>query len=96
MNNNNNQRIETIEAEKEGKRFWNKFKNSLKTIICNNPKIQELMNGEGDLTSYLKVITLLLLAALGITLITPILLAAIAAILAIIIKIGFNTYCDVS
>lgn len=82
------------EAENEGKGFWKRFKENLRVEICTNPTIKELMLGDGTLKDYLKVGIPLVLAALGLSVINPLVLTIIAAVFALIIKVGFNAYCS--
>lgn len=79
----------------EGKRFWEKFKEKLKKEICTNETIVKLMTKEATLKEYLTVGLPLIAAALGLgTLISPAMLLVIASVFALIIKVGFKTYCD--
>lgn len=83
------------EAEEEGKSFWLRFKDKLKIAICNDPKIKELMTGQGKLKDYLIVGIPLVLAALGVAVLNPILLAIVATVFALIVKVGFDAYCEI-
>lgn len=47
--------LEKGQAVEEGRAFWKRFKEKLKNAICNDPKIQELMLGQGSLKDYLMV-----------------------------------------
>ncbi len=84
------------EAQKEGKRFWVRFKKKLRSVICNDPKIRELLDGDGNLKDFLTAGIPLVLAALGIIMLNPLALAIIATVFALIVKVGFQVYCDVS
>jgi len=81
------------EAEEEGRRFWQRFKDKLRVTICNDPKIKELFEGDGSLKNYLIIGIPLILAALSITL-NPLGLVIIATVFALILKVGFQAYCD--
>lgn len=82
-------------AEKEGRDFWDRFKDKLKTTICTNPQISALFNNEGKLKDYLIAGIPLILAALGIAMLSPVWLAVIAAVFALIMKVGFKAYCEI-
>jgi len=84
-----------VNAKKEGKKFWKRFKDKLQNTICNDPKIKELMTGNGTLKDYLIAGIPLVLAALGLGVLNPVLLAIIAAVFALISKVGFQAYCEV-
>lgn len=81
------------EAKSEGSRFWKRFKDKLKVAICNDSKIKVLMEGNGTLKDYLIIGIPLILAGLSISL-NPLTLAIIATIFALIIKVGFQAYCE--
>ncbi|PLX08130.1 MAG: hypothetical protein C0596_07470 [Marinilabiliales bacterium] len=81
------------DAKKEGKKFWKRFKEELQEAICSDDKIKKLMDGKGTLKEYLVVGIPMVLAALGVAL-NPIFLAIIAAVFALIIKVGFRAYCE--
>ena len=82
-------------ANKEGKKFWKRFKDKLQKAICNDPKIKELMTGNGTLQVYLITGIPLVLAALGLGVLNPVTLAIIAAVFALILKVGFEAYCEI-
>ena len=82
-------------ANKEGKKFWKRFKKKKKKAICNDPKIKELMTGNGTLKDYLITGIPLVLAALGLGVLNPVTLAIIAAVFALILKVGFEAYCEI-
>lgn len=83
------------EAKKEGKRFWKRFKDKLKTTICNDSKIKELLEGDGTLKEYLMAGIPLVLAALGISALNPLAMAILATVFALILKVGFKAYCEI-
>jgi hypothetical protein len=87
--------VTKINAKKEGKKFWKRFKEKLQKAICNDPKIRELMEGEGTLKDYLKVGIPLVMAALGLAVLNPVVLAIIAAVFALIVRVGFKAYCEI-
>lgn len=82
------------EAEAEGKRFWKRFKEKLNVAICNDVKIKELIETQGTLKDYLIAGIPLILSALSITFLNPLALAIVAAVFALIIKVGFQAYCE--
>jgi hypothetical protein len=86
--------LSAYDAEKEGKKFFKRFKEKANAIICSEPKIKELINGEGTLKEYLMIGIPIVLAALSIAALNPLALTIIATIFAMIIKIGFAAYCD--
>lgn len=82
-------------ASSKGRGFWDRFEKKVKHFICTNPDIQELMNGNGSLREYVKVAIGLILSALGIVALSPVALGIITAVIALIVKIGWQAYCDV-
>jgi hypothetical protein len=86
--------ITTSEAKEEGRKFWQRFKDKLRSAICNDPKIKELLEGDGSLKDYLIAGIPLILSALGIGALNPLALAIVAAVVALIVKVGFQTYCE--
>jgi len=86
--------LSTEEAIEEGGKFWERFKDKLRSVICNDLKIKELIEGDGSLKDFLVIAIPLILAALGITVLSPMLLIVIAAVFALIVKVGFNAYCS--
>ena len=88
--------LQPIEAEEEGRRFWQRFKDKLRVTICNDSKIKELLEGDGALKDYLIAGIPLILAALSIAALNPLVLAIIAAVFALIIKVGFQAYCEIA
>ena len=83
------------DAKKEGKKFWARFRAKLQSTICNDPKIKELLTGNGTFKDYLIAGIPLVLAALGLSVLNPVLLAIIAAVFALIAKVGFQAYCEI-
>ena len=61
-----------------------------------NSKIKELLEGDGTLKDYLIAGIPLILAALSIAALNPLALAIIAAVFALIIKVGFQAYCEIA
>ncbi len=82
------------DAQAEGKKFWQRFKDKLKVTICNDAKIKALLTGDGTLKDYLIAGIPLVLTALSIGVLNPLALAIIAAVFALIIKVGFLAYCE--
>lgn len=83
------------ESKEEGKRFWGRFKDKLKATICNDTKIKALLLGDGTLKEYLIAGIPLILAALGIAALNPLALAIVGAVMALIVKVGFQAYCEI-
>ncbi len=90
----NTKALEKDEALKEGKSFWSRFGEKLRSTICSDPKIKSLITGQGTLKDYLTIGIPMVLAALGVGAINPVLLAIIAASFALIVKVGFKAYCE--
>lgn len=88
-----NEQIDYKNAEKEGEAFWETFKEKLRIAICTNENIVKLINGDGKLTDYLKVILPLIAVGLGVSL-SPVMLSIIIAALALLIKVGLQAYCS--
>jgi hypothetical protein len=88
--------LQPIEAEAEGRRFWQRFKDKIRVTICNDSKIKELLEGDGTLKDYLIAGIPLILAYLSIPALYPLALAIIAAVFALIIKVGFQAYCEIA
>jgi hypothetical protein len=82
------------DAESEGKKFWEKFKQKLKEEICSNERIREMILGNGSLKDYLLHGIPIVMVALGIAALNPVILAIIVSVFALIIKVGFQAYCD--
>lgn len=86
------------DAKAEGRKFWHRFEDKLRSSICNDPKIRELLTGDGKLKDYLIAGVPLVTAALGMAaLLAPYapLLAILAAVFALIAKVGFQAYCEI-
>ena len=80
------------EAKKEGKSLFQRIKKE----ICTNEKIKEFFTGESALRDYLKTIIPIILAIISSSLtLGPIGLAIAVAILALLIKVGYQAYCDI-
>jgi hypothetical protein len=86
--------LTSVEAKEEGRRFWRRFRDKLRNAICNDSKIRELLEGDGNLKDYLIAGIPLILAALGIGVLNPLALAIIATVVALIVKVGFQAYCE--
>lgn len=82
------------QAQQEGRKFWRRFRNKLRHTICNEPTIQALMDQGGDLRDYLAIIIPIIMGALGLTVLNPLALGLIAAVLAMLIKSGFHAFCE--
>lgn len=84
------------DAKQEGKKLWQRIKDKVRNVICNDPEVRKLLEGGGTLKEYLKVLIPLILPALGLAALNPILLAIVVAIIALIIKIGVKAYCELN
>lgn len=87
--------LRPTDAKKEGEKLWKRLKDKLRAVICNDPRIKELITESGTLKDFLIAGIPLLLGALGLGVLNPVLLAIIAAIFALILKIGFQEYCEI-
>jgi hypothetical protein len=54
------------------------------------------LEGDGTLKDYLIAGIPLILAALGIGALNPLALAIVAAVVALIVKVGFQAYCEMA
>ena len=93
----NTKALNSIEAKKRGREFSNKFNEIVKSIICSNKKVNDFINGNGNLKleDVLSYLIPLIIAALGLTAINPTLLAVIIGAIGILLKIGFAAYCKI-
>lgn len=82
------------DAKEEGEKFWYRFKDKLQDVICTDSRIKELITGNGTLKDFIVAGIPLVLAALGLITINPVFLAIIAAVFALILKVGFKAYCE--
>ena len=82
------------DAKNEGEKFWYRFKDKLQKVICSDSRIKELITGNGTLKDFIVAGIPLVLVALGLATINPIFLAIIAAVFALIVKVGFQAYCE--
>ena len=87
---------ETDSARDEGRRFWDRFKDQLRKTICNDEKIKTLLTGKGTLKDYLVVGIPIVLSALGIGALSPVMLVVVASVFALILKVGFEAYCELA
>ncbi len=80
------------EAKREGKSLFQRIKRE----ICTNEKIKEFFTGNNALSDYLKTVIPIILAIISSSLaLGPIGLAITVAILALLIKVGYQAYCGV-
>lgn len=80
---------------KDGKKFWIKFKKKLKKAICSNKDIKKIITNQGTVKEYIKVGIPIIMAAMGISALNPAILLIIASVFALIIKVGFEVYCEI-
>lgn len=84
------------EDEEEGRTFWDKFKDNLRSVICNDPKIKPLLHSVGTLKEIIKNALPYILTVLGIGLfLTPLASIIVSTVLALILKAGFQAYCQI-
>ncbi|MEN9510400.1 MAG: hypothetical protein RLZZ370_219, partial [Bacteroidota bacterium] len=84
------------EASKtNGKKFWDRFRDELRKFICENSKIKELFEGEGNLVDFLKISIPIIISALGWAAMGPLGLTILASVAALIAKVGFAAYCNI-
>lgn len=88
------QSLTATRAKEDGGKFWRRFKEKLRIAICKDGKIKDIITGNGTLKDYLVIGIPLVLTALGVVTLDPIFLAIIAATFALILKVGFEAYCD--
>lgn len=81
-----------IDAKEQGKGFFQRIKKE----ICTNEKIREFFTGKSALADHLKIIIPIILGLISSSLaLGPIGLAIVITILALILKVGYQTYCDI-
>ena len=85
---------QAVDALELGKRSGERFKEKLRRIICSNERLREIIMGEGTLREKLIIAIPVILSLLGVTALAPPMLAIITAAIALIIRIGFQAYCD--
>lgn len=84
--------ISKAEAKKKGKGLWKR----IKTELCSNEKIRDFFTGNSDLKDNLKVIIPIILGLISSTLtLGPLGLAVAVAIIALLIKVGYQAYCEI-
>lgn len=89
LNGNINMKV----AIKKGSAVWKKMYDKLKRAICSNPKYIKAIK---DYLAAGGVALILFIAALlGITAISPLAMAVIAAIVALIVQMGIDEFCRV-
>ena len=82
-------------AVESGKSFWQRLKDQIKNAICTNSTIKDFFTGDATLGKTLRVIVPIILTAIGITVINPMLMAALVACISLLIKAGYNAYCEI-
>jgi hypothetical protein len=87
--------LSTEEASNNGKKFMKRFNEKLRKLICSNERLSDIMKGNGSLKDFLMVGIPLGLGAIGIAALNPVWLAIIGSVLAIILKAGYQAYCEV-
>lgn len=90
-----NPSISRESAIESGKDFWDRLKENIQKKICTNKTIQNFFLGDTTLKDALKVIIPIILTAIGISVINPMIMAAIIAIISLIIKVGYKAYCNI-
>jgi hypothetical protein len=89
------QSINKDAAIEGGKRYFARLKENIKKEICTNDTIRDFFTGETALDKALRIIIPIILTALGITIMNPFIMAAIIAILVILLKVGYTTFCEI-
>lgn len=80
------------EAKKKGKGLFKRIKNEL----CGNESIKEFFTGKSDLKDNLKIILPVVLGLVSSTLtLGPIGLAIAVAVIALLLKVGYEAYCEI-
>jgi hypothetical protein len=87
----NQQAANTMEL---GRNFGDQFREKLRRIICDNERLRTIIMGNGTLREKLVLAIPVILSLLGVTALAPPMLAIIAAAIALIVRIGFQAYCD--
>jgi hypothetical protein len=82
-------------AVESGKSFWERLKGKIKNEICTNSTIKDFFTGDATLAKALRVIVPIILTAIGITVINPMLMAALVACISLLIKAGYTAYCEI-
>ena len=87
--------LDSEESRSNGKKFWDRFRDELRKFICENSKIKELFEGEGNLVDFLKISIPIIISALGWAAMGPLGLTILASVAALIAKVGFTAYCNI-
>jgi len=82
---------------KNGKDFFEKFRDTIGKVICTNETIIEFINGKSNysIKDLLIVIVPLVVTAIGIATLSPVFISIIVGVLALIIKSGFQSFCSI-
>lgn len=86
-----------LPAESEeviGKAYWERFEKNVKKEICSNDIFKNIFANMDSLSQNLKSLTEALLIALGIVVPSIAVISAICVLVALIIKVGYKTYCE--
>ncbi|MFA5298250.1 MAG: hypothetical protein WC389_08605 [Lutibacter sp.] len=84
--------ISKSEAQRKGKKLWQRIKKEL----CGNEKIKDFFTGESNLKENLKTIIPIILGLISSTLaLGPLGLAIAVAIIALLFKVGYQSYCEI-
>ena len=87
--------LKSADAEKKGRKFFERFAEKLNTIICSSQAIKDVIDGTASLKDNLKVLIPLILSTIGGGIVLgPVYISLIAAALAMIIKSGLRAYCN--
>lgn len=84
--------ISKSEAMKKGKGLWKR----IKTELCSNNKIKDFFTGDSNLKDNLKMLIPIILGLVSSTLaLGPLGLTIAVTIIALLIKIGYQEYCEI-
>ena len=87
----------TLEAAVEGGgNLWQRLKEKIRHFVCTSEIIKKFFEGGGSLKEAIKTLVPIIIGALGIGAINPFILAAIVAIISLIIKEGYNKFCEIN
>jgi len=85
----------TLKAAVEGGgNFWQRIKDKIKKVVCSNEVIKKFFTGDGSLKEAVTTLIPIILSALGLSALNPLLLAALVAIIALLIKEGYSKFCQ--
>ncbi|MEN9511232.1 MAG: hypothetical protein RLZZ370_1051 [Bacteroidota bacterium] len=85
------------EASKtNGKKFWERFKDELRGFICEDAKIKAYMNDQHKLRECIAAALKLIFKVLGLLPWNPVVKFIASLVAALIVKTGFEAYCNIA